>query len=148
LRLAAAPAGDRIQEFDIVRFSPYRGPFILAHPISDFAAEPGAFVEAGTVLAEIAQLNPILVSFYVPYDERQRAFEKVGTSIAEELFKRSTLSLELPSGREYQHSGKPEYQGGQIDQSTSMMTIWAEFPNPDHILVPGLKVRVVSHLAD
>jgi membrane fusion protein, multidrug efflux system len=111
---------------------------------------PGAFVEAksGTVLAEIAQLDPILVSFYVPYDERQRAFEKVGTSTTEELFKRSTLSLELPSGREYEHSGKPEYQGGQIDQSTSMMTVWAEFPNPDHILVPGLKVHVVSHLAD
>jgi hypothetical protein len=52
---------------------------------------PGAFVEAtaGTVLAEIAQLDPILVSFYVPYVERQRAFDKAGTSTASEIFQRS-----------------------------------------------------------
>ena len=111
---------------------------------------PGAFVEAttGTILAEIAQLDPILVSFYVPYVERQRALDKAGTSAADELFHRSTLTLELPSGRIYEHSGKPEYRGGEIDQSTGMMTVWAEFPNPDNVLVPGLKVRVISRLAN
>ena len=74
---------------------------------------PGAFVEAttGTILAEIAQLDPILVSFYVPYVERQRALDKAGTSAADELFHRSMLTLELPSGRIYEHSGKPEYHG-------------------------------------
>jgi RND family efflux transporter MFP subunit len=111
---------------------------------------PGAFVEptTGTVLAEIAQLDPILVSVAVPYNERERALDKTGTSTAEELFKRVTLSLELPSGRMYGHSGKPEYQGGEIDQSTGMLTVWAEFPNPDQILLPGLKVRVISRLGD
>lgn len=111
---------------------------------------PGAFVEAttDTVLAEIAQLDPILVSFNVPYEERQRALEKAGVSGGDELFKRSTVSLELPSGRIYKHSGKPEYQGGQLDQSTGMLTIWAEFPNPDHVLIPGLKVHIISRLGD
>jgi len=62
---------------------------------------PGAFVEAaaGSVLAEIAQLDPVLVSFSVPYTERQRAFDKAGTSVAAEVFQHSTISLELPSGR-------------------------------------------------
>ena len=111
---------------------------------------PGAFVEAttGTDLAEVAQLDPILVSFYVPYDERQRALDKAGTSATDELFKRSTLTLELPLGRIYERSGKPGYQSSQIDQSTGMMTLWAEFSNPDNVLVPGLKVRVISRLAD
>ena len=111
---------------------------------------PGAFVEAttGTILAEIAQLDPILVSFYVSYVERQRALDKAGTSAADELFHRSTLTLELPSGRIYEHFGKPEYHGGEIDQSTDMMTVWAEFPNPDNVLVPGLKVHVISRLAN
>jgi membrane fusion protein, multidrug efflux system len=111
---------------------------------------PGAFVEAttGTVLAEIAQLDPILVSFNVPYVERQRAFDKAGTSTVSELFQRSTLSLELPSGRIYEHSGKPEYSGGEIDQSTGMMTLWAEFSNPGNVLVPGLKVHVISRFID
>jgi membrane fusion protein, multidrug efflux system len=111
---------------------------------------PGAFIEAttGTVLAEIAQLDPILVSFNVPYVERQRAFDKAGTSTVSEVFQRSTLSLELPSARVYEHSGKLEYSGGEIDQSTGMMTLWAEFSNPGNVLIPGLKVQVVSRLTD
>ena len=111
---------------------------------------PGAFVEAvkGAVLAEIAELDPILVSFNVPFVERERALEKAGTSDANELFDKSTLSLELPSERIYEHSGRPEYHGGQIDPSTDMMTVWAQFPNPDNVLVPGLRVRVISRLAD
>jgi len=111
---------------------------------------PGAFAEAikDMVLVEIAQLDPILVSFRVPFVERQRALDKAGTSHADELFDRATLTLELPSARTYEHSGKAVYHGGQIDQSTDMMTVWAEFPNPDNVLVPGLKVRVISHLAD
>jgi membrane fusion protein (multidrug efflux system) len=99
-------------------------------------------------LAEIAQLDPILASFNVPYVERQRALDKAVTSDADELFDRSTLSLELPSERIYEHTGKPEYRGGQIDPWTGMITVWAEFPNPHKVLVPGLKVHVISHLAD
>jgi len=119
---------------------------IVGHP----QAAPGALVEptTGTVLAEIVQLDPILVSFDVPYNERQRALDNAGTTTTEELFQRITLSLELPSGRIYEHSSKPEYLGSQIDQSTGMLTIWAEFSNPDRVLLPGLKVRVISRLND
>jgi hypothetical protein len=28
-----------------------------------------------------------------------------------------------------------------------MMTVWARFPNPDNVLVPGLKVKVTSRLS-
>ena len=111
---------------------------------------PGAFVETikGMVLVEIAQLDPMLVSFQVPYVEGLRALDKMGTSDADELFQRSTLTLELPSGRTYELSGKLDSDGEQIDQSTDVMTVWAVFPNPQNILVPGLKVHVISHLAD
>jgi membrane fusion protein, multidrug efflux system len=111
---------------------------------------PGAFVEAqtGTVLAEIAQLDPVLVSFSVPYAERQQAFEKAGTSVVAEVFQRSKLSLELPSGRTYEHAGKVEHSVAVIDQATDMLTLWAAFPNPNNVLIPGLKVRVVFRLTD
>lgn len=111
---------------------------------------PGAFVEAikDMVLVEIAQLDPILVSFRVPYVERQRALDKVGTTDADELFDKSTLSLELPSERMYELPGKSEPRGPDIDQSTDVATVWALFPNPHNVLVPGLKVRVISRLAD
>lgn len=114
---------------------------------------PGAFVKAGvgsagTVLADIAQLDPILVSYYIPDVERERVLAKARTSAVDELFQRSTLSLELASGRIYEHSSKPEYHGGEIDQSSGMMTLWAEFSNPNNVLVPGLKVRVISRFGD
>jgi membrane fusion protein, multidrug efflux system len=113
---------------------------------------PGAFVEAikDMVLAEVAQLDPMEVSFRVPYVERQRALDKAGTSDADadEVFDKSTLSLELPSERVYELSGKPEPHGEEIDQSTDVMTVWSVFPNPHNVLVPGLKVHVISHLAD
>ena len=111
---------------------------------------PGAFVETikGMVLAEIAQLDPMLISFQVPYVEWLRALDKAGTSDADELFERSTLSLELPSERIYEFSGTLESRGEQIDQTTDVMTVWALFPNPRNVLVPGLKVHVISHLAD
>jgi membrane fusion protein (multidrug efflux system) len=110
---------------------------------------PGAFVEAvkDMVLVEIAQLDPMLVYFHVPYVERQRAIDKARPSDAAELFDKSTLSLELPSGRTYELSGKPD-RGANIDQSTDATTVWAVFPNPHNVLIPGLKVHVISHLAD
>jgi membrane fusion protein (multidrug efflux system) len=101
---------------------------------------------AGTVLAEISQLDPIMVSFLVPYAERQRAFENAGTSVAAEVFQRATISLELPSGRTYAHVGQVEHSLAVIDQATDMLTLWAVFPNPDNVLIPGLKVRVISRL--
>jgi membrane fusion protein, multidrug efflux system len=111
---------------------------------------PGAFVETikGMVLAEIAQLDPMLVSFQVPYVEWQRALDKAGTSDSDELFEGSTLSLELPSHRMYELTGQLESHGEQIDQSTDVMTVWALFPNPNNVLVPGLKVHIISHLAE
>jgi hypothetical protein len=111
---------------------------------------PGQRVSKGDVLFEMdpAQLDPMEVYFRVPYVERQRAFDKAGTSDADDVFDRSTLTLELPSERTYELSGKPEPHGEEIDQSTDVMTVWALFPNPHNILVPGLKVHVISRLAD
>jgi multidrug efflux pump subunit AcrA (membrane-fusion protein) len=111
---------------------------------------PGAFVEAaaGAVLAEIAQLDPILVSFSVPYLERQRAFDKAGTSVPAEVFQRATISLELPSGRTYDYAGRVEHSLAVIDQGTDTLTLWAVFSNPTNVLIPGLKVRVIFRLTD
>jgi membrane fusion protein (multidrug efflux system) len=129
----------------------------IAAPLSGTVGRPrvapGAFVkggvgQAGTVLADIAQLDPILVSYNVPEVERERTLAEAGTTAVGEIFQRTTLSLELPSGLTYKYTSKPEYQGGEIDQSSGMMTLWAEFSNPNNVLVPGLKVRVISRLGD
>jgi RND family efflux transporter MFP subunit len=100
---------------------------------------PGAFVEAikGMVLVEIAQLDPMLVSFQAHYVEWLRALDEAGTSDADELFEGSTLSLELPSERIYEPSGKLESHGEQIDQSTDVMDGMGRVPKSTQRRRPG-----------
>jgi membrane fusion protein, multidrug efflux system len=56
--------------------------------------------------------------------------------------------LELSSGRTYEHAGKVEHSLAMIDQGTDALTLWAVFPNPSNVLIPGLKVRVISRLTE
>lgn len=109
---------------------------------------PGAFVEAegGTVLGEIVQINPILVGYRVPYEDRQRSLDKAQTKTARALFQNVTLTLVLPSGSTYSHRGRPQFESAEIDRETGDLTTWAEFPNPDGVLVPGLNVKVISEI--
>ncbi|HEX2840472.1 efflux RND transporter periplasmic adaptor subunit [Hyphomicrobium sp.] len=110
---------------------------------------PGAFVEAegGTVLGEIVQIDPILVGYRVPYEDRQRSLDKAQTKTARALFDNVTLTLVLPNGSTYAHRGKPKFESAEIDRETGDLTTWAEFPNPDGVLVPGLNVKVISEIA-
>jgi hypothetical protein len=41
-----------------------------------------------------------------------------------------------------------EFESAEIDRTTDMLTVWAEFSNPDNELVPGLKVRVTAHVSE
>lgn len=109
---------------------------------------PGTFVEAegGTVLGEIVQIDPILVGYRVPYEDRQRSLDKAQTKTARALFENVTLTLVLPSGSSYSHRGRPKFESAEIDRETGDLTTWAEFPNPDGVLVPGLNVKVISEI--
>ena len=107
---------------------------------------PGTFVEAeaGTVLGEIVQTDPILVGYSVSYEDRQRSLKKAGTTSARDMFGSIALSLVLPSGETYAHRGRPLFESAEVDRKTGVLTTWAKFPNPDGILVPGLGVQVLS----
>jgi len=118
----------------------------LSGTIGQPLVAPGAWAIQGMKLVEIAQLDPMKVYFYVPYVERQRALDKAGTFDADALFEKFTLSLELPTERTYARSSTPLPHGEDIEQSTDVTTEWAVFPNPYNVLIPGLKVHVISHL--
>jgi RND family efflux transporter MFP subunit len=118
----------------------------LSGTIGQPLVAPGAWAVRGIKLVEIAQLDPMKVYFYVPYVERQRALDKAQTLDADALFEKFTLSLELPSDRVYARSSTPLPHGEDIEQSTDVTTVWAVFPNPYDVLIPGLKVHVISHL--
>ena len=91
------------------------------------SATSGAWRDATGGNDVIAQLDPILVACYVSYVDRERFFKQAGTSSVPELFRRVTVSLELQSGRTYEQSGVPRIESAEIDRTTDMLTVWAEF---------------------
>ncbi|MDR2789646.1 MAG: efflux RND transporter periplasmic adaptor subunit [Campylobacteraceae bacterium] len=53
------------------------------------------------------------------------------------------VKLKLLDGSFYKHKGVLKLQEIAVDESTSTVTLRAEFPNPDNILLPGMYVRAV-----
>lgn len=48
----------------------------------------------------------------------------------------------LEDGSVYQHNGKLLFSGVTVDPGTGQVSLRAEFPNPDQILLPGMYLRV------
>ena len=53
-----------------------------------------------------------------------------------------TLVLQLPNGTRYSHNGRLLTSAFKFNPDTGLGTVIGEFPNPAHILRPGLKVKV------
>jgi RND family efflux transporter MFP subunit len=96
-------------------------------------------------LATIAQLDPIWVVAEVPYEVYARRREELETD--SEAMAALDLSLVLPDGSVYDHTGRYFSGGYRFDPETGTASVWAEFPNPDHLLRPGLRVTVRSTMA-
>jgi membrane fusion protein (multidrug efflux system) len=48
------------------------------------------------------------------------------------------VTLQLPDGSTYPLAGKLLFQDVSVDPSSGMVTLRAEFPNPDNVLLPGM----------
>lgn len=104
----------------------------------------GALVGQGeaTPLATIQQLHPIYVNLTQSSSEvfeLQRAMasgrlKKVGRDEAK-------VTLVTDDGRPYPHDGKLLFSDISVDESTGAITLRAEFPNPERMLLPGMYVR-------
>lgn len=105
----------------------------------------GALVSAGggQHLALIQQLDPIYVDFTQSASEMfelRRALEAgelVATAPDE-----ATVQLYFDDGSAYEHRGTLLFSEAAVDETTGQVTLRAEFPNPDGMLLPGLYVRV------
>lgn len=111
----------------------------------------GALVGRGeaTALATIEQIDPIYVTFTQPGSEllRLQAAVKSGT------LKRSgsnKVELLLEDGSLYPLPGKILFSDLAVNPSTGAMSVRAQFPNPDRILLPGMfaRIRFPSAVAD
>ncbi|HEV3427131.1 MAG TPA: efflux RND transporter periplasmic adaptor subunit [Paraburkholderia sp.] len=105
---------------------------------------PGAYVQASaaTLLSTVQQMDPM----YVDLTQSSLDGLKLRREIEEGRLKTNgpdaaKVSLVLEDGRTYSQQGKLQFTDVTVDQTTGSVTIRALFPNPDHVLLPGMFVR-------
>jgi membrane fusion protein (multidrug efflux system) len=54
--------------------------------------------------------------------------------------------LRLPGNRIYPGEARPHAASPEVDAETGTVTVWAQFPNPDALLRPGMAVIVLSEI--
>lgn len=92
-------------------------------------------------LATINQMDPIRVVFSVS-DRVLVAVEQKNGATAAEIAKRVTVGLILPDGSTYKEKGKVAFLNNQVDPQTGTVSVFADFPNPEGLLLPGSFVKV------
>jgi membrane fusion protein (multidrug efflux system) len=103
----------------------------------------GALVGRGeaTLLAVIDQLEPAQVLFTQPNAEvlRLKSALAAGSLKASESL---IVELIMDNGQPYPKKGRLIFSGVSVDPTTGSVSLKAEFPNPEHLLLPGTFVRV------
>lgn len=105
-------------------------------PISGFVGKSsvtaGALVTANqaSTLATIQQLDPIAVDITQASTQANAAAQAA-----------QAITLLLPDGKPYAHTGKLAFSDLSVDPTTGTLTVRAQFPNPDKQLLPGMFVR-------
>jgi membrane fusion protein (multidrug efflux system) len=85
------------------------------------------------VLATLVSQDPIYVTF--PVSQRQLLAHRGERGDP-------VVRVTLPDGTLYQHPGKLNFLDVQVDPGTDTLTVRAELPNPDRVLVDGQFVGV------
>ncbi|GAC12837.1 efflux RND transporter periplasmic adaptor subunit [Aliiglaciecola lipolytica] len=101
----------------------------------------GALVTAqqSTAMATIRTLDPI----YVDMTKSSKELLKLRQLMTENGVTQGTteVTLTLEDGSEYELKGQLKMQEVSVDASTGTVTLRAEFPNPNGVLLPGMFVR-------
>jgi membrane fusion protein (multidrug efflux system) len=103
----------------------------------------GALVgrDDATLLATIEQLEPVYVLFTQPNAEVLRLKAAIAEGTLKATASRNT-ELMLENGATYPHKGRLLMSDLTVDPTTGTITLKAEFPNPERLLLPGTFVRV------
>lgn len=121
-------------------FSPISG------TIGASSVTPGALVTADqtTPLATVTQLNPIYVDVNEPINTWLRLKNEADSGQLEMAPDGSAkVTLQLGDGSTYALPGKMQFSEVNVDQTTGTVLVRALFPNPKHLLLPGMYVHAV-----
>jgi membrane fusion protein (multidrug efflux system) len=118
----------------------------IAGRIGKSSVTVGALVTAGqpTPLATIQQLNPI----YVDVTESSANLLRLKQNLASGRLKgngsqQARVKLLLEDGTPYPLEGVLKFSDVTVDPSTGSFILRTQFPNPQHMLLPGMYVRAI-----
>ena len=108
------------------------------------AVTPGALVTANqaSALATVQQLDPV----YVDVTQSSADLLRLKRSLASGEIKNkdaAPVKLLLEDGSSYPLEGILKFSEVTVDQSTGSITLRAQFPNPNYLLLPGMFVRSI-----
>ncbi|MEO6920692.1 MAG: efflux RND transporter periplasmic adaptor subunit [Collimonas sp.] len=116
----------------------------IAGRIETSTVTPGALVVAqqSVALTTVQKIDPIYVdvtqsSIDLLRMRRELASGKIKAVGRDE----APVRLMLEDGSVYGNEGKLKFSGLNVNTGTGMITLRAEFPNPDNMLLPGMYVR-------
>ncbi|MET0499443.1 MAG: efflux RND transporter periplasmic adaptor subunit [Steroidobacteraceae bacterium] len=105
---------------------------------------PGAYVQASaaTLLSTIQQIDPIYVDLNQTSVEGLQLRQQVASGRLELNGPgQAKVQLTMEDGSVYPNTGKLEFTDITVDPGTGSVTVRALFPNPQHVLLPGMFVR-------
>jgi membrane fusion protein, multidrug efflux system len=91
---------------------------------------PGTYLNSGTTVVTLQQLDPVYVDFHLP--QKELANLRTG--------QRAVLSLDAFPGKTF--AGKINAISPKVESDTRNVQVEAEVPNPDRILTPGMFANV------
>lgn len=91
-------------------------------------------------LATVVSQDPI----YVIFQASQRDVLEYRRKSAEYKDGHVTIHIRLPDGSTYPHPGVTNFLDVQVDPSTDTISVRAQVPNPDRVLIPGGVVGVTT----
>ncbi len=113
----------------------------IAGRIGKSSITPGALVTASQAdaLATIRKLDPI----YVDVTQSNADVLRLRKSLASGALQSgdAQVQLTLEDGTAYPHPGRLKFSEVSVDEATGTVTLRAQFPNPDELLLPGMYVR-------
>ncbi|MGH6781339.1 MAG: efflux RND transporter periplasmic adaptor subunit [Sphingomonadaceae bacterium] len=104
----------------------------------------GALVSAGsaTLMTTVEQLDPVYVNFSQSSSELLQVRRQMATgAIQTSNLDRVSVTLILEDGSTYAPAGHLDFLDMAVDESTGTVSLRAEFPNKQRILLPGQFVR-------
>ncbi len=104
---------------------------------------PGDLVTAGqTLLGTISSDDPAWVYFQISETEMLAFAKRNGSTDPPADDPARIVKLMLSDGSDYPLTGLINFGDRALDPTTGTLKIRAEFPNPEHRLIPGMFVRV------